>query len=356
MNKCVVFDNGKFKFLRSLVFNYNLNKSNGYMETWGKTRDEDPEFCPFGPVIADIEITTICGGVDPKFGPCKFCYKANTLKGNNMSFENFKTIFDKLPKTLTQIAFGTDATLTSNPDIWKIMQYSRDNGVMPNVTVANIDKGTAEKLSKLCGVVDVSNYGEIFGKQYCFDSVKNLTDTGMKQVNIHQLLSSETYQQCLDLLDSRVKDERLEKLNAIVFLSLKQKGRGINYHPMTQDQFNVIVDKAFELGVSIGFDSCSSLKVFNYLKNKNDKQDLTQFIEPCESSLFSMYVNVEGKYFPCSFTEGEQEWKEGLDILNCDDFIKDIWYHEKTKTFRAKLLNTQKTNCHNCRHCPMFKI
>lgn len=353
MNKCAIFESKNVKFFRSNTFNYNLDKKTGYMETWGKTKEEDPEFCPFGPVIADIEITTICNGVCGT--PCKFCYKSNTKIGKNMNFETFKTIFDKLPKTLTQIAFGTDATLKSNPDIWKIMQYSRDNGVMPNVTVANVDKETAEKLSKLCGVVDVSNYGEVLGKQYCFDSVKNLTDAKVNCCNIHQLLSEETYQQCLDLLDSRINDERLEKLNAIVFLSLKQKGRGINFHLMTQDHFNEVLDKAFKLGISVGFDSCTSLKVFNYLKERNIN-NLSQFIEPCESSLFSMYINTEGKYFPCSFTEGEQEWKEGLDVVNCENFMRDIWYNEKTKAFRTKLLNTQKTNCHNCRRCPMFGV
>ena len=37
---------------------------------------------------------------------CSFCYKNNTSTGSYMSFEDFKKIFDKLPRALTQIAFG----------------------------------------------------------------------------------------------------------------------------------------------------------------------------------------------------------------------------------------------------------
>ena len=84
MSKCAIFENKNAKFLRSEIFNYNLDKKTGYMETWGKTKEEDPEFCPFGPVIADIEITTICNG------GCKFCYKSNTKSGKNMDLKLLK--------------------------------------------------------------------------------------------------------------------------------------------------------------------------------------------------------------------------------------------------------------------------
>ena len=349
MNKCMITENSKFKFLRSDVFNYNLDKRTGYMETWGRIKEEDPQFCPFGPVIADIEVTTICSGVNGT--PCSFCYKSNTNVGKNMSFETFKTIFDKLPKTLTQIAFGADATLTSNPDLFKMMKYSKDNGVMPNITVANVNDETASKLKELCGVVCVSNYGP----QWCYESVKRLISKGVK-TNIHQLLSKQTYKQCLKVLDDYKSDERLKGLNAIVFLSLKKKGRGIEFDCVEQNEFNHLMDKVFENNIPVGMDSCTSLKFFNYLKERNMLDKYKDFIEPCESSTFSLYVNTEGKFYPCSFSEGEGEWKDGLDVVNCNDFIKDIWYNEKTIKFRNMLLNSCKGNCFNCRHCPLFKI
>ena len=67
------------------------------------------------------------------------CYKSNTGVGDYMNFETFKKLFDVLnkAKTMTQIAFGTGASLTEdeNPDYWKIFQYAKDNGVTPNVTI-----------------------------------------------------------------------------------------------------------------------------------------------------------------------------------------------------------------------------
>jgi len=50
-----------------------------------------------------------------------FVIKVIHLKDYNMSFDTFKILLDKLPKTLGQIAFGCDATTESNPDVWKII-------------------------------------------------------------------------------------------------------------------------------------------------------------------------------------------------------------------------------------------
>jgi hypothetical protein len=72
--------------------------------------------------------------------------------------------------------------------------------------------------------------------------------------------------------------------------------------------------------------------------------------EPCESfGMFSCYINVEGKYFPCSFSEGEDDWKEGIDLLTCTDFIKQIWYHPLVNKYRQLMIDTR-------RKCPIFDI
>lgn len=90
MNKCMITENSKFKFLRSDVFNYNLDKRTGYMETWGRTKEEDPQFCPFGPVIADIEVTTICSGVNGT--PCSFCFVSGTKINTKEGCKNIEDI------------------------------------------------------------------------------------------------------------------------------------------------------------------------------------------------------------------------------------------------------------------------
>ena len=96
----------KTKMFASPEANYLFNLENGQMMLWGKTPMDDPGAFP-APNILDLEETIICKGVNGKV--CPFCYKSNlpTNKGS-MSFETFKKIFDVLPKSITQIAFGAD--------------------------------------------------------------------------------------------------------------------------------------------------------------------------------------------------------------------------------------------------------
>ena len=358
-----VDESGDYKRLSSPNANYIFNKKDGMTLSWGKTLKEDPECFP-GPVIADIEVTVGCLGLkgDGK-SICPFCYKSNTANNvKYMTFETFKKLFDVLPKTLTQIAFGADATLQLNPDLWKIMEYSRENGVIPNITLANvINDETADNLAKYCGAVAISRYNI---PDICYDSVKKLTDRGMKQVNIHYMISKETLKGAYETIDSAVNDERLKGLNAIVFLSLKTKGRGEKgYTPLTQKEFTDLVMYAKTKKVGVGFDSCSSLKAFNAYKGTDAETEVSRLIEPCESSLLSLYINVEGKYFPCSFTEGYKnesiDWSEGLDVLACkdaEDFLDKIWNNEKTNNFRKRLLESRKENEFSCRTCPLYNI
>lgn len=337
--------NEKEHYFVSSDYNYKFNLKTGLFQRWGKTIDDDPKYSIYGPEILDIEVTTQC-----KKG-CTFCYKANTSHGTNMSFETFKTILDKMPITLTQIAFGVDAYAESNPDLWKMMEYARSKDIIPNLTVANINQETAEKIASLAGACAVSRYEN---KDECYDSVKRLTDLGMKQVNIHMMISKETYNQAIDTIQDIRDDSRLKDLNAIVFLSLKKKGRGkIGFTSLTQNEFNILCDFARVCKINYGFDSCGSSKYLKYIEssdmNNKEKENQRQCIEPCESSCFSAYINVDGEYSPCSFCDKEKNWEKGLDVVNCKSFIKDIWFNNKVVEFRDTLLSCN-------RNCPIFDI
>ncbi len=65
---------------------------------------------------------------------------------------------------------------------------------------------------------------------------------------------------------------------------------------------------------------------------------------------------TEGKFFPCSFTEGWEEggWSEGLDVVSAGDFLEDIWHHPRTEAFRSKLVNN--TDDLGCRNCPAYAV
>lgn len=344
----LIVENETVKALKSPDYNYIFDKNNGYFARWGKTEDDDGNFEIGLPEIADIEISTICSGIS---APCKFCYKSNTSKGEYMSIDIFKKVFEKLPPTITQIAFGI-GDIDGNPDLWKIMEHCRNNGIVPNITIngARMTKEYFDNLAKYCGAVACS----VYDKELTYNAIKELTDREMSQINIHFMISEETINKAYEVLHDIKNDARLSKMNAIVFLSLKTKGNAKKgYTQLNQEKFNMLSDFAIENNIRIGFDSCSSFKFFNAIEaNKSFtevfKQNMYECVEPCESSVYSSYINVEGKYFPCSFCENVDGW-DGLDVISSNDFIKDIWYHPMTINFRKKLLD-------NKRDCPIYKI
>lgn len=115
----MIKENTCFKVIASPDFNLIFKKDDGTTLTWGKTKEDNPDYCPLGPVIADMEISEVC------HQGCKFCYKANMARGANMSFETFKDIFHKLPRTLTQIALGIGSIPTTH--YYKEIKNDADN-------------------------------------------------------------------------------------------------------------------------------------------------------------------------------------------------------------------------------------
>jgi MoaA/NifB/PqqE/SkfB family radical SAM enzyme len=262
-----------------------------------------------------------------------------------MPLGTFERLLEKLPKTVTQIAFGI-GDIEANPDMWEIFKLCRLNGIIPNVTVngEGITDEIADKLSNLCGAVAVS----VYDKNKSYDTVKKLTDRGMTQVNIHFMICEETCDLAYEIMADKLTDPRLEKLNAIVLLSLKPKGRASksDYTRLSQEKFTALVDFALCNKIGIGFDSCGCGKFVDAIKNSPDAEKYMQMAEPCESGLFSSYFNTEGKFFPCSFAEGSEGWEDGIDIIHSDT---DLWNSPRVLEWRKKLLECK-------RSCPMYNI
>jgi hypothetical protein len=267
-----------------------------------------------------------------------------------MSFETFKTIFHKLPPTITQIAFGVGTT-RRHPEMWDMFRYCRENGVVPNLTInGDVDDNEFDLIAELAGACAVS----IYDKDLSYNAVKKLTDRGMNQINIHYMISNETYDGALQLLEDRKTDPRLAKLNAIVFLSLKPKGRATknNFSKLPQDKFNNLVEIAMSNGIGMGFDSCSCFKFLKSVEDRDNYKQLESFADPCESTMYSSYINCRAEFYPCSFAEGDGEWKTGLSVLECDDFLEDIWNHDRTIKFRENAIK-----CRSCKmNCSIYDI
>jgi MoaA/NifB/PqqE/SkfB family radical SAM enzyme len=336
---------------KSEAYNYIFNDDNGFFARWGKTPDEDPVMAPSAEIL-DIEVSTVCSGVPNANGvstPCQFCYKSNTPVGKNMSLETFVNVFDKVneAKVLTQIALGV-GDVDANPDLFKIMDYCRSRGVVPNITIngTRLTQEIVDNLVNYCGAVSVSNYNT----DICYDAVERLANAGLAQCNIHQLLAAETYEKCFKVINDIKSDARLKNINAVVFLALKPKGLRNTFTSVTQEQFSALVNYALEKQVPFGFDSCSAPLFEKAIENNPHKEQWMIACEPCESfGMFSAYINVDGKYFPCSFCEGVGEWSGGIDVTQCQNFVDDVWNNPLVDKYRKKMI------C-NGRNCPMFKI
>jgi len=280
------------------------------------------------------------------------CYKSNTPNGKNMSFDKFKNIMDKMGKQLTQVAFGADSKATANPDLWKMADYCREIGVIPNITVAEISDEVADKLVNVMGAVAVSRYED---KDVCYDSIKKLADRGLKQTNMHFMIAEETYDKCLETLKDIEEDERLKGMRAIVLLSLKQKGRGEGFTPLAEDKYNYIVNYCLEHNIDFGMDSCGAKKFLDSVKDHPLYEKFKVIAEPCESTNFSQYIDVEGDFYPCSFCENIEGWGKGIDVEACGDFMEDVWYDKRVVDFRVAL-NSNCHNCHKARECPIYEV
>lgn len=315
-------------------YHQRFSKVNGFMGRWGNKISDDPDMCPVGPEILGIEIGTICNGVNNI--PCKSCYKSLTPKGKFMTVDIMNSILSKIQKSVSQIALGI-GNIDSNPHIWQICELKYE--IVPNITINGdrANKDIFDNLAKYMGAVAVSHYDD----DLCFNAVNELSSRGMKQVNIHKLLSEDTINSCFDLVNKVRTDSRLENLNALVFLLMKPKGnRNCSTVLKDMDKFKQLLNHCIYNKVPIGFDSCSA-----NLVSKHSMVDFKQIIEPYESFLFSLYINVDGIISPCSFAENIE--KE-IDLLKCNDFIRDVWYSETAYNWRLKLLSDE-------RNCPLFK-
>jgi len=275
------------------------------------------------------------------------CYKSNGhYPTYNMNMDEFIKVLQAMPETVTQIAFGI-LNISSNPDFFNMMKMAKDCGVIPNYTCHGYDvtDEVAQKTSELCGAVAVS----VYNKNASYNAIKKFTDNGMDQVNIHYMISEETYDKAFEIIDDMKHDERLMGMNAIVFLALKTKGGGKDFHVLSTEKYNKLVDYALEKEVPFGFDSCSAHRFLNAVKDHKMYKQFEMMAEPCESNLFSHYCNCKGESFPCSFSENHDMFPKGNDTLNCNNFIEDVWLSKEARSFRKLLLEGK-------RHCPLYDI
>ena len=362
-----ICENDKVKMFKSEDYNYFFRKTDGYFCRFGRTLGEDPQWCPHGIELCDIELTsTISKEEAEKYnnneniiiteGKCKspgcanLCYKLNSNGSylGHMSLVGFKKILDKLPKTVCQIPFGVISPIEAHPQVWEIFEETRKRNIVPNVTInQKLTNKIASQLAKLCGAVAISVNSD--NRKIAYDAVKLLSqDYKMSQINIHFVLSQESIQDALQTIKDMKNDSRLSNLNAIVFLTFKDKNNTKLFHSISFQGFKQIIEYCEQSNIRYGMDSCACNMYLDYIKDKPNYEYLQQFCDPCESTCASAYLNLSAQFFPCSFLEKIGEWKDGIDLYQCKDFM-EIWNSDRVKEYRQRLLN-------NNRNCLYYKV
>jgi len=268
-----------------------------------------------------------------------------------MTLDTFKAIIGKMPTSLTQVALGITG-MQANPDLLPIMRHCRSMGIVPNFTLAGSDltKELAIESARLAGAVAVS--ARKGTKDLCYETVRLYNALGLKQVNIHVMLSAETEDFANEVIHDFQHDERLKNLNAVVFLGVKPKGRAKDkFHPLPQSGYDKLVSYCLENGIRFGFDSCSASR-FERAVDKAEVSDAFKKAmklrsESCESDLFSCYINVKGEFWHCSFSEHEPTFAS-VDVLKAKDFVRDVWYAPEVNAFRERSLAGIKDGCRQC--------
>lgn len=354
-NKWIVFDAPSWKMTReitSLSYNCFFDKKTGLNIRFGKELDDDPEYCELGPEILDLEISV--NGCVPVKGSenCKYCYKCNTnAPATNMSFDTFKRIIDSFPKNLSQIAFGITG-LQTNPDLFKMLSYCRDIGIVPNLTTvgADLNEDVKDMLCSKCGAVAVSCYTG--AKELCYKTIRELKSYAKEHygkdmhINMHILLSKENKNHLIDVLKD-IANKKVTGLKSVVFLRIKPCGRAKSMDcTLPISLYEEIVSFCIKNKISFGFDSCSATKVIEVLNNIG-KPELSKCCEPCESSKLSSYINVKGEYWSCSFAE-RTTFIKPINVLSYDS-VTSWWNSDEVKRVRF---------CKDpaCKSCPIYNL
>ena len=352
--KWIVYHGPTFKMTLNEDHTYHcfFNKLNGFNLRFGKTLDDDAEYCGLGPEIADIEIVT---GSCPKVNSenCRWCYKNNTsAPGKVMTFEQFQEVISRFPINLTQVALGITG-VKSNPYLKDILIYLRKLGIIGNLTLtgADLDDETADVLCEYCGACAVSCYDK--AKELCYSTIKLLHDNAKEKfnrdmhLNMHIVIADFSMDHIMDVLND-IKDGKVIGLKSVVMLHAKPVGRAKNLDcSLSKENLTKVIKFCIDNNISFGFDSCNGHNVQDILMEMG-KPELCNSIESCESGRMSIYVNVEGKITPCSFVEHVYE-NSAIDLLNTDVKIKDVW-------MTNKMLNAFR-NCTKCsKSCPIYSL
>lgn len=298
----------------------------GLLDSAGQETGQEPFMASF-PHLLDVGIMGHCNhGLS---GKCTAvgnqCYQSGATKWQaNMPLTDFKNIVDQSEGKVWQFALGGRGDPDQHEEIEKILSYSREHGIVPNLTTSGYELTSAKAnlISKYCGAAAVSWYKT----EYTQRAIDLLLATGIK-VNLHFVLSRQSIDEAIEMIEHQ---QLPAQINRIIFLLFKPIGQGQQQDVLPFDQktkyFFSLMDSAYGLQ-KMGFDSCSVPAVVN----------CTNIVDPncydaCEAGRFSAYVTPDLQLLPCSFDQ-TQRWSVSLHNRS----LQSAWRSPQFDDFRHQL-------------------
>ena len=317
--------------------NYNFigDSLTGVTFRWGTTLEENPYYAPW-PELADISISNHCSKI------CNFCYHGSKQDNSFISIDDYLFILSSLkhPRwgNVFQVAIGGGEPL-EHPNFIEIIESTIEYGIVPNFTTNGnlLNEHLIQSFKGKIGAVAVS---ESSSEEIVEQKHKILAESKIK-TNIHFVLSLKTLDTAIRILRGEY-NKYLNGINGIVFLTYKPTGRAQKDNCLKLDdslkEFVRLVDNN-NCSIRIGFDAC-----FVPLLLHLTKTDI-RFIDPCECSYFSVYIDEKLNVKPCSFVNDENL------KFNLRDYSMEIIWQNKFERYRESNNNSCRNSCKNKEFC-----
>jgi MoaA/NifB/PqqE/SkfB family radical SAM enzyme len=314
------------------------------------------------PPFLEIEPTTVC---NLKCVCCEHTYWKEPSK--NMSFEQFKKIFDDFgkPKWLGLTGIGSSYL---NKDYHKMLKYAKSKGTLVEVfdhfTHFNDDKKIKELLEIGPDFQFISTYGASKNsfEKVCVGSDYKLIEKNIKKfvalkkqmkkkfpiLNFHYIVTRDSKEELIDFLDF-VHSLNTEVGEILVTPMLHSFREAEKYSTSIDEKYvRKIRTKAERYNIPITINMSAKKEAENLEKKP--------FINNCKEHIMP-FIFVDGDVTPCcGQNEANQRvWQHKVSLGNAIKTpFKEIWYSPRYKKMRASI---RKNNAPSeCALCPAYEI
>lgn len=202
------------------------------------------------PELVDVSLGDYC-----PYG-CKFCYRSSVKKGQNAPKEDVFQIIDLLKEAgVFEIAFGGGEPLMHD-DIIEILKYTRDAGIIPNITTFGthwLNSEIEEAVFEYCSGVGVSihNVSDISKLKKINERVNNLDWDDRIEVKAQHVFGSKDIDETIAILKGINK-----QYTGILLLGFKDFGFGTSFDKFDlSSHYDRLVEVIKELRVSVSVDT-----------------------------------------------------------------------------------------------------